>query len=80
MRLETLTDITSPWLREAVRKQKFLLIFNISHHVPSHAKSRKQCQLHHFWQNNLKSSQITTVVLDTQSWTARSLAEKPQYL
>ena len=34
MRIETLTDITSPWLSEAVKKQKILLIFNTSYHVP----------------------------------------------
>lgn len=42
MRLETLIDITSLWLRRAVRKQEILLIFNTSHHVASHARSRKR--------------------------------------
>lgn len=55
MRLETLIDRTSLWLREAVRKQEILLIFNTSHHVPSHAASRKSSQLHHLWQKNVRN-------------------------
>lgn len=49
LRLETLIDPTSPWLRGAARKQKVLLILNPSHHVPKHARSRKWPGLHHFF-------------------------------
>lgn len=79
-RLETLVDRTSPWLREAVRKQTILLIFNTSYHVPNHARSRKQPQLHHFWQKNLRNIQIIMMVLDSKSWTVHSLAQKPKNL